>query len=84
MWSLHTYVGEERLTVNDLLEVFSAERSKWKNIGLRLGITIDTLDAIEHDYRKCDDCLMAVLKEWLKRSEPRPTWDALQQALIRL
>ena len=84
MCGLSIHVGQERLAVESLNEVLSAvyeKRWKWKNIGLNLGITIDTLNVIEHDHRNCNDCLIAVLEEWLKRSEPRPTWDALQQAL---
>ena len=85
MWYLHTGIGQELLTLDNLSEVLNAVwkvRSKWLNIGLNLHINPDTLDAIgvncHHQY---EDCIREVLKEWLKRVEPRPTWDALREAL---
>ena len=85
MWCLHSCTGQERLTVNNLSEVLSAvldKRSQWKYIGLSLNITSGTLDAIERDcHYQSKDRLRDVLKEWLKQSEPQPTWDALQEAL---
>ena len=70
------------LTVNDLAKVLGAVwegRAKWYNIGLELGLTAGTLDAIQktngHDI---DDCFRAMLKEWLRKS---PTWSSLARSL---
>ena len=82
---LHTSIGHELLTLSELSEVLNAvwdRRSKWYNIGLGLGIESSTLDATSRNcHHQCEDCLREVLKEWLKQVEPRPTWDALQEAL---
>ena len=73
------------LTVDDLAEVQRKVwegRAKWYNIGLELGLTVGTLDAIQltnkHDV---DECFRAMLKEWLRKSEPFPTWSNLAKAL---
>lgn len=50
-------------------------------MGLELGMMADTLDAIKENYRNCEDCHIEMLKRWLKRSSPRPTWSALADAL---
>ena len=85
MWCLNAFIGQEMLTLDDLSEVQSIVwelRSKWYNIGLNLHIKPSTLDAIRCNYHhQCEDCIREVLKEWLKRVDPRPTWDALQEAL---
>ena len=87
MWYLHACIGQELLTLDNLSKVLNVDavwerRSKWYNIGLNLCITPGTLDAIGCNcHHQCEDCLREVLKEWLKREEPRPTWDALQEAL---
>ncbi len=52
----------------------------WENIGLELGLTTGTLDAIKVPYKSHKDCLKDTLKEWLNRS-PDPSWQSLIQAL---
>ena len=83
MSSLHA-VTPKLLTIKDLgtvqNETWSA-RTKWYNIGLKLGILADTLDAISKDKQSCDDRYTEMLKQWLRRSDPKPTWDALANAL---
>ena len=57
-------------------------RAKWYEIGLELSIDPGSLDAIEKENpRDLQDCLRALLKKWLRRSQPRATWGALMEAL---
>ena len=81
--SLHA-VTPRLLTIKDLNtvqnETWSAH-TKWYNIGLKLGILADTLDAISKDKQSCNDRYTEMLKQWLRRSDPKPTWDALANAL---
>ena len=57
-------------------------RSQWYNVGLELGISADTLDAIKRNNRDiCEDCYTTIVKHWLKVKHPRPTWTALAEAL---
>ena len=75
------------LTIKDLNAVKNATwsaRSKWYNLGLELGILADTLDVIKENCQNCEDCHIEMLKRWLKRSSPRPTWSALAKALRSL
>ena len=61
--------------------VFDA-RAKWYYIGLELNIDAASLDAIEKENpRDVQDCLRALLKKWLRRAKPEPTWGALMEAL---
>ena len=56
-------------------------RSQWYNIGLNLGISTGSLDAIKKTHHgDCEECYTKVLSEWL-RNHPRPTWSALADAL---
>ena len=73
------------LTVDDLAKVQRAVwegRAKWYNIGLELGLTAGTLEAIQltnkHDV---EDCFRAMLKKWLRKSDLLPTWSSLANAL---
>ena len=47
-------------------------RARWKFIGIQLRIDTGTLDAIEKDCKTVDDCLLRMIKGWLRNS-PRPT-----------
>ena len=73
------------LTVDDLAEVQRAVwegRAKWYNMGLELGLTAGTLDAIQQTNKHdVDDCFRAMLKEWLRKTEVLPAWNSLAKAL---
>ncbi len=75
---------EAELSLEDLLDVLTAAypaRNKWYYIGLNLGITADTLEAIKGQFDDPKDCLCEVLKPWLKGISPRASWRALVDAL---
>ena len=71
--------------MDDLASVQTAVwegRAKWYNIGLDLGLTAGTLDAIKlSNHHDADDCFTATLKEWLSRSDLRPSWSGLATSL---
>ena len=73
------------LDINDLVKVLRAvweARAKWYTIGLELGIAPDTLDSIKGSAKdNIDDCITAMIKDWLNNGNPRPTWAALAKAL---
>ena len=56
-------------------------RAKWYNIGLELDIDPGTLDTIKRDNDNSDDRFRAMLTTWLKMVNPKPTWEALAEAL---
>ena len=56
-------------------------RSKWKFIGMELKIPNGTLEAIETDHKKCDDCLLEMIKIWLRGDYTQPTKSAITAAL---
>ena len=75
----------DRLSVDDLADVqrklFSV-KTEWYNLGLELGQRVPTLDGIDAKYSSDPpQCFRQVLKEWLKGVNPRPTWQAMVNAL---
>ena len=57
-------------------------RSKWYNIGLELGLTAGTLDAIEEtNHHVVNHCFRTTLMEWLRNSKLKPTMSSLADAL---
>ena len=68
--------------LSDVLEAVWEARSKWYNIGLKLGSSAGTLDAIKATNKEnVDDCVTAMIKDWLKNGNPQPTWAAVAKAL---
>ena len=53
--------------------------SEWKNLGIFLKVDIGTLDEIEHDYKKANDCLREMLSAWLRQKDP--SWYKLVHAV---
>lgn len=74
-----------QLAIGDLPQVIRAvydARVKWYDIGLELKVDAASLDAIQEDNpRNVQNCLRDMLKKWLRRSQPKPTWGALKEAL---
>ena len=57
-------------------------RAKWRNIGIELEIDIGTLDSIEKSFHfDHTECLSRMLENWLKQTDPPPSWDAIVEAL---
>ena len=59
--------------------------ARWKAFGLALGLPPDVLDRIEGDHKKVDDCLQALLQEWVTTTETArrgpPSWQLLVDAV---
>ena len=56
------------IDVLDLLKRCGFQRTKWQELGLRLGLLKDTLDAIEMKHRgDVHHCLTECLSQWLRR-----------------
>ena len=58
--------------------------ANWRKIGLSLGVSYNTVDAIEADRKKAGDMLMDLLAVWLRREsegQPKPTWKKLCEAV---
>ena len=68
------------LTIKDLAKVrrltFPAS-SKWRDIGLDLGLQPEALDRIRHDFQSADDCHREMLTVWLRAITPAPTVEIL-------
>ena len=60
--------------------------AEWKDLGLHLGLSVESLEVIERDYRWTKDQLEAVLLQWLRRDYDldkygSPSWSGLANAV---
>ena len=60
--------------------------ARWKELGLNLGLSPESLEVIENDYRRTGDQLETVLLQWLKRNYDLkkfrlPSWGQLAEAV---
>ena len=72
------------LAIDDLALVFEEAyeaRAKWHDLGLALRVPEDELQSIESRCSRPKDGLREMLRTWLRRVEPLPTWAALVKAL---
>ena len=77
--SATTRLGEESL--KEINTCLWRARFKWRSIGDALKIDPSTLEVINLDNRKVDECFVAVLKKWLRKGKPVPCWKLLAEAL---
>lgn len=56
-------------------------RHKWYDIGIELDLQVAELDIIRSKYDDPADCLLEMLKLWLKSINPLPIWNTLADAL---
>ena len=56
-------------------------RHKWRRIGMAVEIDPTTLEVIQMDNRRTDDCFTEVLMKWLRSNKPLPSWKNLMTAL---
>ena len=72
------------LSIDDLKEVqdkLFGVSNKWYDIGLQLLLSANDLDSIEANSNSTQHCLREMLKRWLRRVNPHPTWKAVVDAL---
>ena len=69
--------------LKDLTDALNKVASEWKRLGVRLKIPVTTLDTIAADHsHKSQDCLLEMLKEWLKQQvDPPPSWAVIIDAV---
>lgn len=68
-----------------LKELYSHVSDKWQDIGSLLGIGQGDLSVIKANFGTNDGpCLCEVLKMWLKRASPPPSWSAIIDAMEQL
>ena len=53
----------------------------WRTIGTLLGVSKDVQKRIRSDEEGVNDYLQEMLSEWLKQTDPLPTWSALAEAV---
>ena len=56
-------------------------RAHWKTLGTLLNIEYGTLEAIETNERTTENCLSALVAQWLDCNTPLATWQELYEAV---
>ena len=78
---------KDHVSVLELLDKCRFPVKRWRNLGLKLGLSINTLDIIESDHTSdIERCLDECLSRWLRRVDSvdergGATWDSLSTAL---
>ena len=69
--------------LKDLLkELYATSSDTWEDIGILLGIKTGQLDAIKTaENRTAQSRLREMLKIWLNRVSPPPSWSAIAEAI---
>ena len=63
-------------------ELYTKVADKWEDIGVLLGIKDGQLKAIKsNDGRDSTSCLREMLRTWLSRVDPPPSWSAIAEAV---
>ena len=66
--------------LKDLLkELYTKVADKWEDIGILLGIKDGQLKAI--NAKDSTSCLREMLRIWLSRVDPPPSWSAIAEAV---
>ena len=67
---------------NLMAELYVTVTSKWEDIGILLGIEVGKLEGVKYEEKNnAQSCLREMLKLWLNRVSPRPTWSAIIEAI---
>ena len=72
---------DSQLDLNTVQDALQSVAQKWYTLGLQLGLSGTTLHAVESETGKELSYLSEMLKLWLEREDPRPSWRALIEAL---
>jgi hypothetical protein len=75
----------------EALESGGFQKNKWIDLGVRMGLFLNTLKEIEGNYKNdgLSRCLMEMIHKWLRRaddvsSKGRPSWESLADALRKM
>ena len=76
---------DEKPDIHDLYIINLHGSDMWYQLGLELGLSVETLEAIKAEHSKPQACKKAMFREWLKTCPVAIcTWSRLIQALAKL
>ena len=74
----HSFLAVKPELKDLIKELYTKAADKWEDIGILLGIEPGRLDAIKTaENHTAQSCLREMLKIWLKRVYPPPSWAAI-------
>ena len=70
----------------EILHILGTSETKWREIGVALGLGENVLDRIEHENHNLMSCLSKMVTEWLKKNYNaerfgEPTWEKLAEVV---
>ena len=83
---IYYVLTDQLIDVLNLLKRCGFPQRRWKELGLTLGLLMDSLDAIAENYSKVEDRFIECIARWLRRannvdSRGGATFDSLSDAL---
>ncbi len=73
--------NEASLTIPNVFNELKLFAGKWNQIGILLDMDPGTLEIIDiNNPHDAIGCIICMIKEWLNRINPRPTWEKLVEA----
>ena len=80
------HVAPGRPTLKDLItELLRCKAASWEDIGILLAVDDGELQAIKSDNTgKSSSCLREMLRKWLTKASPAPSWTAIVEVLEKL
>ena len=71
--------------IKDLMKELKVAASDWEDVGIELELEDSYLKQIKSDNSgDCKVCLREMLRMWLSRVDPPPSWSAIVEALDNL
>ena len=75
----------ERPTMKDLNRYVTCKyAADWLDVGIELGLELNSLHTIEKNYRYCETCLQYTLAKWLDLNGNDASWRTLEIALTNV
>lgn len=69
-----------------MYQVLCKAKTRWKDVGINLGIGIDELNSIEAQHKsEYERCIQDMVTEWLRQIITyQPSWQKLVEALMKI
>lgn len=73
---------DHQIDLNTVQDALQSAANKWYDLGLQLGLGSPSLHVVESETgRKSSHYLNEMLRLWMEREDPRPSWRAVIEAL---
>ena len=76
------YAASQKPSLKLLMRNLKNVAAFWEDLGIELDVNDGELKCIKTDnHGNCKSCLRELLRTWLNRVDPEPTWEAIAKAV---